>query len=97
MPPPEASHSTIEEQSEHLVVSPHPEEKHTPPPMTTAEPGKVTAQARKAGEETVSPTFEQQLQFLRYLVQRGVINEGFERGKEPGQYRNMTRRLPPDT
>lgn len=31
-------------------------------------------------------TLEQQLGFLRYLVERGLINEGFEEGKLPTQY-----------
>jgi len=29
---------------------------------------------------------EQQLEFLRYLVQQGVINEGFAEGQIPAQY-----------
>ena len=34
-----------------------------------------------------APTFEQQLEFLHYLVERGIVNEGFEEGKVPEQYR----------
>ena len=34
-----------------------------------------------------APTFEQQLEFLHYLVKRGIVNEGFEEGKVPEQYR----------
>ncbi len=34
-----------------------------------------------------APTPEQQLEFLHYLVKRGIINEGFEEGKIPEQYR----------
>jgi hypothetical protein len=30
--------------------------------------------------------YEQQLGFLRYLVQQGVINEGFAEGQVPAQY-----------
>lgn len=30
---------------------------------------------------------EQQLAFLQYLVSRGLVNEGFEEGKIPEQYR----------
>jgi len=30
---------------------------------------------------------EKHLQFLRYLVQRGLVNEGFKQGQEPEQYR----------
>jgi hypothetical protein len=34
-----------------------------------------------------APTPEQQLEFLHYLVKRGIVNEGFEEGKIPKQYR----------
>jgi len=34
-----------------------------------------------------APTPEQQLEFLHYLVKRGIVNEGFEEGKIPEQYR----------
>ena len=36
---------------------------------------------------TPTPTPAQKLEFLRYLVQRGLVNEGFDRGYEPEQYR----------
>ena len=35
-----------------------------------------------------SPKQEQQLEFLRYLVQQGVINEGFAEGQVPTQYQS---------
>jgi hypothetical protein len=35
-----------------------------------------------------SPKHEQQLEFLRYLVQQGVINEGFAEGQIPTQYQS---------
>jgi hypothetical protein len=35
-----------------------------------------------------SSRFEQQLEFLRYLVQQGVINEGFAEGQTPRQYQS---------
>ena len=34
-----------------------------------------------------APTPEQQLEFLHYLVKRGIVNEGFEEDKVPEQYR----------
>lgn len=34
-----------------------------------------------------TPTPEQQLEFLAYLVRRGLVNEGFPEGQVPGQYR----------
>ena len=35
------------------------------------------------------PSPEQQLEFLQYLVRRGIVNEGFEKGNEPEQYRGV--------
>jgi len=35
----------------------------------------------------VAATQEQKLAFLRYLVQKGQVNEGFEKGQTPEQYR----------
>jgi hypothetical protein len=35
-----------------------------------------------------SSRFEQQLEFLRYLVQQGIINEGFAEGQIPQQYQS---------
>ena len=32
--------------------------------------------------------YEQQLEFLRYLVQQGVVNEGFAKGQVPTQYQS---------
>jgi hypothetical protein len=37
--------------------------------------------------DSPSPTFEQQLAFLQYLMKRGLINEGFTEGQVPKQYR----------
>jgi hypothetical protein len=35
-----------------------------------------------------TPTTEQHLEFLQYLVQHGLLNEGFAEGQEPDQYRS---------
>ncbi len=34
-----------------------------------------------------TPTPEQQLEFMHYLVKRGIVNEGFTEGQVPEQYR----------
>lgn len=34
-----------------------------------------------------APTAEQRLEFMRYLAQRGLINEGFAEGQIPDQYK----------
>ncbi len=41
---------------------------------------------------TPSPTFEQQLAFLQYLVKRGLVNEGFSEGQVPKQYKRKSER-----
>jgi hypothetical protein len=38
----------------------------------------------------VAATQEQKLAFLRYLVQKGQVNEGFEKGQTPEQYRKRS-------
>ncbi|HZU65793.1 MAG TPA: hypothetical protein VFA09_00820 [Ktedonobacteraceae bacterium] len=43
--------------------------------------------AAKEPARPIPPTPEQQLEFLQYLVKRGIVNEGFDEGKEPEQYR----------
>ncbi len=35
-----------------------------------------------------SPTPDQKLEFLQYLVNRGIVNEGFVEGQVPEQYKN---------
>lgn len=76
---PEQHLSTTEEQAEHFISPPILENQSTHPP--------TPSQTEKTTTEGATPSPEQQLEFLRYLVQRGLVNEGFERGKEPGQYK----------
>jgi hypothetical protein len=48
--------------------------------------------AISTGNAPPSPTFEQQLAFLQYLVKRGLVNEGFSEGQVPKQYRRKYER-----
>lgn len=50
-------------------------------------PGKREAAFPDAPPPT--PTPEQQLEFLQYLVKRGIVNEGFPEGQTPDQYKKM--------
>jgi hypothetical protein len=52
-------------------------------------PSKVnpSKEALSAPDEVATPTFEQHLAFLHYLVKRGIVNEGFTRDQIPKQYR----------
>jgi hypothetical protein len=58
-----------------------PEDKRVP--TTESIPG-----AREPAR-AIPPVLEQQLEFLQYLVRRGIVNEGFEDGQEPEQYRRI--------
>ncbi len=46
----------------------------------------LTLSDAQFGSDT-TPTLEQQLAFLSYLVSHGLVNEGFEEGEVPEQYR----------
>jgi hypothetical protein len=53
---------------------------------STISPSPSTAQEITTSANNNAPTEEQHLAFLRYLVQRGLLNEGFEDGQIPEQY-----------
>ena len=63
----------------------------TPPTETTT----VTSQENPVSKSKPvfsdapppTPTPEQQLEFMQYLVKRGIVNEGFAEGQVPEQYR----------
>lgn len=70
----------------------------TPPPVPTTPPAEMTLlekEHRPVRAESVDfdtppppPTPEQKLEFLHYLVKRGIVNEGFAEGRIPKQYRS---------
>jgi hypothetical protein len=73
-----------------------PERKDPPLPipaeniaLPSAETAKETTSQDEVSISTILPlsSTEQHLAFLHYLVQRGIVNEGFEEGQEPEQYR----------
>ena len=73
--------SIIEEHPARVFQTPFPAANETPvpPPVTPPidmprEPGKEDI----APAVPVSPTQQQRLEFMRYLVKRGIVNEGFE-------------------
>ncbi len=77
--------STIEERPERILQTPSPVANHL---TETPVPPPVTPPADMPGEpikEVISPavpsapTPEQRLEFMRYLVKRGIVNEGFEK------------------
>lgn len=86
-PSPEADRPIIDGHAGQVAQpSPAPAEENAPPQS----PSKELPQGHKpiAGDSPApSPTFEQRLIFLRHLVKRGVINEGFAEGKVPDQYK----------
>jgi hypothetical protein len=81
---PESSRPTTEERPEY-VLSSHPQAEE---PLNPAHP--LANEKNRTVEEAVSlpsPTPEQKLAFLQYLVKRGIINEGFGADQLPRQYK----------
>ena len=76
---------------------PSPPTPSTPVPITpTVESTTIVKEQPSGKNEAVfpdapppTPTPEQQLEFLQYLVKRGIVNEGFPEGQVPNQYRKM--------
>lgn len=69
------------------IAQPSPVEENASPPQSPSNE-LPQGQTHTAGDDPApSPTFEQRLIFLRHLVKRGVINEGFAEGKVPDQYK----------
>jgi hypothetical protein len=79
---PESSRPTTEERPEQVVSS------HPPLAEDTASP-RHPSEALKESTTVPppSPTPEQKLAFLQYLVKRGIVNEGFSEGQVPRQYK----------
>jgi hypothetical protein len=81
---------------QHRPIAPTPEKRTEPSPTPEERPAAPSTPSLDAekqptppGEGVLIPTPEQKLAFLRYLVQRGLVNEGFEHGKEPEQYKKV--------
>lgn len=93
----EVTCSTIEEPPEQVPPQPTVESSHLFPPATSpsalveytpaAPPRKNDASTAQAEPAASQPTPEQRLDFLHYLVQRGLVNEGFSEGQSPDQNR----------
>jgi hypothetical protein len=81
---------TIEEWPER-IVQPNPpaleERTESLPPPLAEKAREATPDAREDRSSTISPTPEKHLEFLRFLVKRGIVNEGFAEEKIPDQYR----------
>jgi hypothetical protein len=81
---PELAPSTQEERPE--------QPKQENPSLSTNEQKPQTEDHRTSeqqSEEKDAPTPEQKLTFLKYLVGKGQINEGFEEGQIPEQYKRF--------
>jgi hypothetical protein len=78
---PESSRPTTEERPEHLLSS------HPPMAEEILNPPTKKEDLSKAPISPPSPTLEQKLAFLQYLVKRGIVNEGFSEEQLPRQYK----------
>jgi hypothetical protein len=82
--PSEKNSSTQEERPENLKqASSSPSIEEQKPQVESS-----TRPEQQNGEK-VAPTLEQKLTFLKYLVNKGQINEGFEEGNLPDQYKRF--------
>ena len=86
--------STIEEWPERIVQPSPPlleERAETTIPALPPPPIEKVKEVRigEASASSISPTprAERQLEFLHYLVKRGIVNEGFAEGTTPDQYK----------
>ena len=74
--------STIEERPERILQTPFPaaSDLSLPPPVTPLAdiPGEPIKEDILPAVPS-APTQEQRLEFMRYLVKRGIVNEGFEK------------------
>jgi hypothetical protein len=59
----------------------------TTPPVETAAGESATAPSGASSAPPALPTPEQKLEFLHFLVRRGIVNEGFVEEQIPRQYR----------
>ncbi len=81
---PESSRPTTEERPEYVISS------HLPQAEERLNPARSLSSEKKQNAEEASPpspTPEQKLAFLQYLVKRGILNEGFGEGQLPRQYK----------
>jgi hypothetical protein len=74
--------STIEERPERILQTPFPAASDLSLPPPVAPPADIPGEPIK--EDILpavpsAPTLEQRLEFMRYLVKRGIVNEGFEK------------------
>ena len=74
--------STIEERPERILQTPFPAASDLPVPTPVTSPADMPGEPIK--EDILPavpsvPTPEQRLEFMRYLVKRGIVNEGFEK------------------
>jgi hypothetical protein len=90
--PPPAIRSSENTDSLQHPFSPLPT---TPAPLSASamssekltNPSNTSGNNERADAPPPTPSSEQQLEFLQYLVKRGLLNEGFAEGQEPDQYR----------
>jgi hypothetical protein len=81
----EPHRSPVDEYPERVSHQVEPDEA---PPALSPQTNVVQEPSLLPAEITDASKGEQHLTFLRYLVKRGVYNEGFTQGQEPEQYKH---------
>ena len=79
--------STIEEWPERIVQPSPPLLEERTEITFPSLPPPATEKVKEIHDISPTPGAERQLEFLRYLVKRGILNEGFAEGTVPDQYR----------
>lgn len=86
---PQPQFPNASEHTERPLLPPPPALSPTEQPEDKQTPERESTSVTKEPDHNVPSTPERQLEFLEYLVRHGIVNEGFEKGKEPEQYRKM--------
>jgi hypothetical protein len=87
----ETDHPTNDDRAVHPAQTGPSLSAEEPTHQTQQRPDSRPAQTQQtqATEHVVDPVLEQKLTFLKFLIHKGQINEGFEEGQTPEQYRNL--------
>ena len=85
--PPSIGNEKVEQPPASAMPAMPPLPSATPPVETVVDAQSEASLPAALPPALSAPTPEQKLEFLHYLVKRGIVNEGFAEGQVPKQYR----------